>query len=160
MQAQPEKEHQWLQKLVGEWTYEIDMSTGPDKPMEKFTGTESVRSLGGLWAVCEARGEVPGGTSNTIMTVGYDPTKKAYVGSFIGGMMAQMWIYDRGAVDESGNVLTLETEGPDFTAEGKTANYKDSIEFLGDDHRILRSRVQGEDGNWQDFMVSHYHRKK
>jgi hypothetical protein len=30
MQFQPEKEHQWLQKLVGEWewTYEIEATMG------------------------------------------------------------------------------------------------------------------------------------
>jgi hypothetical protein len=29
MHVQPQKEHQWLQKLVGEWTYEIEAMMGP-----------------------------------------------------------------------------------------------------------------------------------
>ena len=48
MPAQPQKEHQWLQKLVGEWTYEIEATMEPDQPPVKSTGTETVRSLGGL----------------------------------------------------------------------------------------------------------------
>lgn len=160
MKAEPQKEHQWLEKLVGEWSYEHEMPPEPGKPAQKFTGTETVRSLGGLWVVCEGRGDVPGGgTSTTIMSLGYDPAKKKYLGTFIGSMMAEMWVYE-GEVDPSGKVLTLDTEGPSFTAEGKTAKYKDSIEFKSDDHRVLTSRVQGDDGNWQEFMSAHYRRTK
>jgi hypothetical protein len=32
MQAEPQKEHQWLQKLVGEWTYETEAIMEPDQP--------------------------------------------------------------------------------------------------------------------------------
>lgn len=46
MLAQPQKEHQWLQKLVGEWRYETEALMGPDQPPVKSTGTETVRSLG------------------------------------------------------------------------------------------------------------------
>ncbi len=50
---------------------------GPGKPPEKAKGTESVRSLGGLWILAEGRGEMPGGGAmTTMMTLGYDPQKK------------------------------------------------------------------------------------
>lgn len=42
MPVQPQKEHQWLQKLVGEWTYESEALMGPDQPPVKSTGTETV----------------------------------------------------------------------------------------------------------------------
>jgi hypothetical protein len=48
MPAQPQNEHQWLQKLVGEWTYETEVTMVSEQPPEKSTGTECVRSLGGL----------------------------------------------------------------------------------------------------------------
>jgi hypothetical protein len=75
MKTEPQKEYQWLQKLVGEWTYESEAMMGPDKPSMKSQGTESVRSLGGLWVLGEGQGEMPdcGGLANTIMTLGYDP---------------------------------------------------------------------------------------
>jgi hypothetical protein len=160
MHAEPQKDHQWLQKLVGEWTSEAEAAMGPDKPPEKFTGTETVRSIGGLWVVCEGRGEMPGGgTATTIMTLGYDPAKTLYVGTFIGSMMTHLWVYE-GRLDPTAKVLTLDTEGPNFGAEGKTTQYKDAIGFKSDDHRVLTSHMLGEDGKWHPFMTAHYRRRK
>jgi hypothetical protein len=160
MHAEPQKEHQWLQQLVGDWTYEHECIMGPDQPPVKAKGTESVRSVGGVWVLCEGSGELPGcGAATTLMTLGYDPAKKRFVGSFIGSMMTNMWVYE-GQLDASGKVLTLDTEGPSFTDEGKTAKYQDIIEINSDDHRTLSSQCLGDDGKWHGFMTAHYHRKK
>ncbi len=43
MSATPVKEHEWLHKLVGEWTYELEAPAGPGGPLTTFTGTERVR---------------------------------------------------------------------------------------------------------------------
>lgn len=160
MQAEPQKEHQWLQKLVGEWTSEMDAVMGPDKPPEKFVGTESVRSIGGIWTQGEGRGAISGGgTTTTIMTLGFDPAKKKFVGTFLGSMMFQMWIYE-GELDATGTTLTLDTEGPNFAVEGKTTKYKDVIEFKSDDHRTLSSHMLLDDGTWSRFMTANYRRVK
>jgi Protein of unknown function (DUF1579) len=160
MFAEPQKEHQWLQRFVGEWTYEHECAMGPDQPLSKFTGTESVRSVGGLWMMCEGRGEMPGGgAATTVMTLGYDPAKQRYVGTFLGSMMTHLWVYD-GGLDPAGNVLTLDTEGPHFGTEGKMAKYKDVIEFKSDDHRVLTSHALGEDGQWHGFKTANYRRSK
>lgn len=160
MHFEPQQEHQWLQQLVGDWTFETECVMGPDKPPEKFQGTESVRSLGGLWVLCEGRGEMPGGgVGTTLLTLGYDPAKKQYLGTFIGSMMTHMWVYE-GEVDATGKVLPLNTEGPSFTAEGKMTKYKDTIEIKSADHRVLTSQALGEDGKWHQFMTAHYRRKK
>jgi len=80
--AKPVKEHEFLQSMVGEWTYEGEASMGPGEPPMKFVGTESVRSIGGLWIIGEGRGTTPGGTPATmILTVGYDPATGKYVGT-------------------------------------------------------------------------------
>ena len=160
MIAEPQKEHEWLQKLVGEWTYEHEATMDPDKPAEVVRGTETVRSLGGLWTLGEGKGEWPGGgTATTLMTLGYDPQKKRFVGTFIGSMMTNLWVYE-GELDTDEKVLTLNTEGPDFTNPGKMSKYQDVIEFMSDDHRVLTARALGEDGQWHQFMTAHYHRKK
>jgi len=71
MISEPQKEHHWLQKLVGDWTYESDASMGPDQPTVKCGGTENVRSLGGLWVLAEGQGEMPGGApATTLITLG------------------------------------------------------------------------------------------
>lgn len=154
------KEHKWLQKLVGEWTVEGSMTMEPDKPVEKFQGTESVRSLDGVWILAEGHGSMPDNCpATTIMTLGYDPSKGRFTGTFIGGMMTHLWIYD-GVLDAGERILTLDTEGPDMSAGGKMARFQDVIEFVSDDHRTLTSRMLGSDGNWHEFMKAHYRRKE
>lgn len=157
--SEPRKEHQWLQKLVGEWTYETEVIMGADQPLEKSTGTETVRSLGDLWVLAEGQGEMPGcGVATTLMTLGYDSQKQRYVGTWVGSMMTYLWIYD-GELDASETVLTLNSEGPSMSGENKMANYKDVIEVKSDDHRVMTSHALGEDGQWHQFMTAHYRRK-
>ena len=140
MQAEPQTEHQWLSKLVGEWTYESECSMGPDQPQMKSGGREVVRSLGGLWTVGEGQGAMPGGgTFDTIMTLGYDPQTKRFVGTFVVSIMTHLWLYSRGSLDATGKVLTLDAEGPSFAGDGTMAQYQDIIEFVSDDHRTLSS---------------------
>jgi Protein of unknown function (DUF1579) len=160
MKTEPQKEHQWLQKLAGEWTYEGEATMAPGQPPAKFMGSESVRSLGGLWILAEGQGEMPGcGAATTVLTLGYDPQKQRYVGTWIGSMMTHLWVYD-GALDAAGRVLTLNAEAPHMTAEGKMAQYKDVIEFTSEDHRVLTSYMLGEDREWHEFMRADYRRVK
>ncbi len=160
MKTEPQKEHQWLQRFIGEWTFEGETPMEPGQPPSKFTGTESVRSIGDLWFLAEGQGEMPGGgAATTLLTLGYDPQKQRYVGTWIGSMMTHLWVYD-GALDGAGRVLTLDAEGPHMAAEGKLAKYQDVIEFKSDDHRVLTSRMLGEDGEWHQFMTANYRRKQ
>jgi hypothetical protein len=160
MQTEARQEHQWLRKLLGEWTYEAEAQGEPGKPPEKMTGTESVRSLGNLWVQAESQGQMPDGDPATMqMTLGYDPAKHCYVGTWIGSMMSHLWVYE-GTLDADARVLTLSAEGPSMTSEGKIAKYKDVIEFKSDDHRVLTSHAQGDDGQWRQFMTMHYRRKQ
>ena len=160
MKVEPHKEHAWLQRLVGEWTYEGDCDAGPDNPRERFTGTESMRSIGSLWVAGEGRGEMPGGgDATTLVMLGFNPQTKRFVGSWVGSMMAHMWVYD-GWLDETGRVLTLESEGPDMTVPGKTSTYRDVVEMVDDDHRVQRGQAQREDGTWYDFMTTRYTRRR
>lgn len=162
MKAEPQREHQWLERLVGEWTLESEEAAQPG--MSPGTWTESVRSLGGIWILIEGTGEMPGGgTGTTIMTLGYDPQRQRYVGTFVGSMMTHLWVYD-GALDADARVLTLDTEGPGMDAEGKMTGkmtkYKDRIELKSDDHRVLTSHMLGDDGEWREFMTANYRRKR
>jgi hypothetical protein len=157
MQAEQQKEHRWLERLVGEWGYEHEAVMGPDQPPMKSTGSDSVRSLG-LWVIREGKWQMPdGGPATMIFTLGYDPAKGRFVGTFIGSMMPSLWVYD-GQLE--GDVLTLDAEGPSFTDPNKTAKYQDIIEILSDDHHTLSSQFLGDDGRWHRFMTAHYHRKK
>lgn len=159
--ATPQKEHEWLMQLLGDWTIAGECVMGPDEPPFKSEMKETVKSLGEIFVVAEGHGNTPDGeTAKTLMTLGYDPLKKRYIGTWAGSMMTHMWIYD-GEVDPTGKILTLNTEGPSFTDPNKQAKYQDIIEIVDKDHRILKSRTQKEDGEWSDyFMTAHYSRCK
>jgi hypothetical protein len=160
MKAEPTREHKWLQKFVGDWTYETEASMEPGKPPVKMTGSESIRALGEIWVQGQGTSQMPDGSpAETQITLGYDPTKKRFVGTWLGTMMAHLWIYD-GELSADGRTLTLNSEGPSMTEENKRANYRDVFEFKNDDLRTLTAHVQGADGEWTQFMTMDYHRKK
>jgi hypothetical protein len=157
--AKPQQEHRWLQKLVGDWIYEGEAPMGPDETPTKFSGTESFRSLGDLWVVGEGQGEMPGGgEATTLLTLGYDPQKKSYVGTWIGTMMTQLWVYDRGEV-EGDRKLILHSEGPTMPPTGELTEYREVIEFQGDDKRTFTSHMRAKDGSWQPMMTATYRRR-
>lgn len=160
MMTEPQKEHAWLMKLCGDWTSKGEAMCEPGAAPDTWETTEYVRSLGGLWVLCEGRGEMKDGNVMTsVMTLGYDPQIKEYVGNFVASMMTHMWIYE-GALDAKEKVLTLNTEGPVFTEPGKYTKYKDVIELIDDDHRTLTSFILMDDGTWFEMMRADYWRKK
>ena len=158
MGTKPTPEHQWLQKLVGEWRFETEMSMGPDQPKQKSQGTETVKSLGGLWAVGEGTSTMPDGNGmNFYSTLGYDVSFKEYRGCWFASMSSHLW-KQVGELSEDGKVMTLNCVGPNMTKDGETANYRDVIEIFDENHRTLTSYGQDENGEWQLFMQAHYTR--
>jgi hypothetical protein len=148
----PVKEHQWLQKFVGSWTTESKGSMGPGQPPMECSGTLTSRALGGFWVVNELKGDVAGGAMTGIQTIGYDVSRKKYVGSWVDSMTSYLWQYE-GYVDGTGKILTLEAEGPDLMANGKLARFQDVYEFTSPDEIAIYSRMLGEDGKWITFMT-------
>jgi hypothetical protein len=155
---QPTKEHEWLKKFVGEWNIETEVYMEEGKPPLKMTGSESARMLGGFWVVGENKGEAMGMPFTGIMTFGYDPEKKKYVGTWVDSQTSTLWHY-LGTVDASGKILTLETEGM-CPIEGKVCQFKDTVEFKSDDHRVMTGTKMGKDGKWETKMIVTAKRKK
>lgn len=155
--AEPQAEHRWLQRLVGEWEYESSW-TDESGSTHTVRGTETVRPIGDLWVMLEGRGEMPGGgEAVTVMTLGFDPQKRRFVGTWIGSMMTWLWIYE-GQLE--GDTLALQSEGPDMTKQGATARYKDVVVLTDDDHRTLTGNMQGPEGSWVPMMTAHYRRRR
>jgi hypothetical protein len=152
----PQKEHEWLKQLEGEWETKAEMVMEPGKPPVTSKGTESVRSLGGFWSVAEMKGDCLGVPVTGLMTIGYDPQKKKYVGTWVCSMTDWLCHYE-GTAD--GPVLTLECEGPNPTT-GKLVKMKDVIEIKDKDHKVLTSWMLGEDGQWVRFMTMTARRKQ
>ncbi|HEX2078066.1 MAG TPA: DUF1579 domain-containing protein [Longimicrobium sp.] len=158
MPAETTTEHQWLQRMAGEWSFAMEAEGQPGEPPITDSGTERVRSLHGVWMLCESQGTAPGGGAETsIMTLGYDPAAQRFTGTFISSMMTHLWLYS-GTLDAGGTTLTLDTEGPSYTGEAKMSKYRDTIELRGGDHRVHTSAYQRDDGSWHQFMTVHYRR--
>ncbi|KQS89677.1 MULTISPECIES: DUF1579 domain-containing protein [unclassified Rhizobium] len=158
MKADLAEEHRWLEQLVGKWRLVFHMPEGSDHSDSGGDWQETARSLNGTWVVCETTGTMPDGSSATnILSLGYDPLKKRYVGSFVSSAMTNLWVYE-GTLDETGKVLTLDCDGPDFGNTGRTARYQDIMTIRDADTRNFSSRVQTADGTWQPIMSCDYHR--
>lgn len=158
MMTEPQKEHVWLDQLLGDWTYEATARMGPGQDSCISGGTETVRSLGGLWIIGEGTGAMPDGKpAQMVITLGFDPGAGVYRGTWIGSMMAHLWVYE-GRLDAAGKVLTLEATGPSFTEPGKMGSYQDIVTILGPDERLLTSRSLAADGSWTEFMQARYRR--
>ena len=153
---QPQKEHEWLKHLAGEWTLDINI-TEPNKDTVKSTGSESVRLLGGFWAVAEVKASMMDMPFTGIQTLGFDTQKKKYVASWVDSMTDYLWRYE-GSVDESGKILTLETTGPCPMQGGKMTRFQDVIEIKDKDHRVFKSFVDF-DGKMVQMMTINYTRK-
>lgn len=159
MPPPPGEHHQWLERFVGTWATESRM-IGEGAPAMECSGNETVRSIGGRWIVSDLHNQVTGmGPMHAVFTLGYNPETGAYQATWIDSVTDHLWVYD-GTVDASGNVLTLEAEGPNMMdPAGGTARYRDVIEFKGPNHRTQNSYAQ-VNGEWVHFATSNYRRSE
>lgn len=155
----PQKEHLWLKQLAGEWEFEGEGIIAPDQPPIKSSGTESSRMIGDFWLVGECDMKFMNIPIKAVLTVGFDPKKEKYVGTWVDSMSDHIWHYE-GWVDESGKVLTLEAEGPDHRTPGKMAKFRDIWEIKSENHKVLTAKMQDENGDWITFGTTHYRRKE
>ena len=156
--SKPVQEHEWLNNLLGEWRVESEMMMGPDGPPVKGSGRETVRKFGDLWVTGEGTAEMPeGGTMEYRTGLGFDLTFKEYRGFWMMNISSHLWKYV-GELSADGKVMTLHCEGPDMMKDGETANYRDVIELIDENHRTLTSYGEDENGEWHQFMKSTYTR--
>lgn len=152
----PVEQHQWLKKFVGEWTTEFQL-TSPDGQSMKESGTESVRAVGDFWITSDMRSTFLGDPYAAVLTLGYDPKKEKYIGTYVDSMTSLLWTYE-GTLDEDKKKLTLMTEGE--MPGGEKVKFRESHEFKSDDHRIFTSEMIGPDGEFMEMLTVHAHRKK
>jgi hypothetical protein len=148
----PQKEHEWLAKLTGEWTtHEVG------QPEDKGQGSEVGRKIGPFWVLLEKKGPLPDGTTYTgILSVGFDVEKKKFVGSWFDSTSSLLWRYE-GSLDAAAKSLTLEAVGPGF--DGKPTNFRDVYTIEDDDKRRVTSFAE-KDGKWVEYSAIQYKRKR
>ena len=151
-------EHEWLQQLTGEWDWVMEMPEAePGKPPHR--GIARSRMLGEVWLISDwydDQAEAAGPSS--IQTIGFDPEKGAFVGSFISAMMARQWVYE-GRLQDNRTALVLEAEGPHMQEPGKTMRYRDITHLQGNDGYTLESEYY-DGSTWQHFMRARFTRRR
>ncbi len=154
----PSAQHAWLQQFVGEWESKTQAYMEPGKPPVEMSGTETVRPLGEFWTISEIKSTMADTPFTGNMTLGYDAEAQKYVGTWVDSMTGHMWKYE-GAVDPSGKILTLETEGACPMRPGKLTRFKEVIELKSNDLKTFTSSMMGDDGQWVTMMISEATRK-
>ncbi|HLO97020.1 MAG TPA: DUF1579 family protein, partial [Fimbriimonas sp.] len=132
----------------------------PSQEPQKATGTETVISLGGLWAYTDGVSEFADGSSMIYKSgLGFDVSFKEYRGFWVASMSSHLWSYV-GELSDDGKVMTLSCVGPDMMSEdGGTANYQDVHEIHSADHRSMTSYGQDKaSGEWVKFVRADYYR--
>ena len=148
----PTTEHQFLLQFVGDWSFESECIMGPDQPPNVTKGTQSIKPLGAFWTLGAMESPGPDGNPmHSMMTLGFDPVRGKFVGSFIASCMTHHWLYE-GTLDTTGRILTLDAEGPSFAGDGSMAKYQDIIEAVDHETYLFSSQIQDASGNWVRFM--------
>ncbi len=156
---EPAKDQEWLKQLVGEWDIQFKMYIQPDQPPAESTGSDTVRGLGDHWIVAETRTTMMGVPYSGILSLGFDPLKKHFTGTWIDSFCGYLWVY-KGTLNDAGDTLTLMTEGPSLQSPDKTARYREVIQITGKDGRTFTSSVETDDGTWVKILTIEYRRKK
>lgn len=141
----PVKEHEFLQKFVGEWDVESEGAGMKNKAVMRSS------MLGKLWLVNSSDHKMQGMKLTSMQIIGYDSDKKKYVGTWVDSMTSFLWRYE-GTVDKTGSKLTLDTQGPSMSGDGTMVKYQDAFEFKDKDTIIATSAMQDDNGNWSVFM--------
>lgn len=157
-EAKPARDHEWLKQLVGEWEVQFKMYLQPDQPPVEAAGTDSVRTLGEHWIIAETKTVMMGSPYHGILSLGYNALKQQFNGTWIDSFGGQLWVY-KGTLNEAGDAMTLETEGPSLQSPDKTARYKETIQITGKDTRTFTSTTETEDGKWIKILTIEYRRK-
>jgi len=149
----------FLQAMVGEWAVESEGIPGPGEDPVRGESREVARLLGSQWLVAEGSAVMPGGRAyNSMWVLGWDPYEEHFVGTWVVSVQTYKWRFT-GTLDKSGRVLTLETEGPFMGDRATPTRYREIIELVDDDRRVLRSLILVPGGDWFEFARADYRRE-
>jgi hypothetical protein len=150
----PTTEHQWLKQLLGTW----EIVPAPETPADQLQqGTETYRALGDFWVVGHAVTTFAEGGMENVVTLGFDPDRAKFVGTWVGSPMEHLWLYE-GTLDADSNTLTLDSIGPDFFGGREGMIRYQDIVVLDGDRRWLRAQYEDENGVFQSMMETEYRR--
>jgi Protein of unknown function (DUF1579) len=158
MNPKPTTQHEWLKQLLGDWTVQATCKM-PDGSTSITKAQETVRQIGELFVVAELTGQTPGSDQplSSLLTLGFDPDKDKFVGSWIGSPMPQLITYE-GTLSDDAKTLTLDCQAPGYEDPTETKSYQDVLVIKSTNEREFHSQIQNDDATWTRFMSSMYTR--
>jgi hypothetical protein len=150
----PGPEHEMLKKDVGTWDATVEMSASPEMPASVSKGVEKVTMLGGFWQLSEFQSEMMGMPFEGRGTMGFDPAKKKFVGTWVDSMTPGYYTVE-GTYDAATKTLTATMEGPD--PSGKVTRTKETTEWKDADTRVFT--MYAPDGKTVSMRISYKRRK-
>lgn len=107
----PGPEHTALLERVGTWDVACTYFMDPTQPPMQNAAKETIEAVGGFWTVSRFETDFMGTPFVGRCTLGYDPLKEKYVGTWIDSMSCTLFVME-GRYDDEGKVLTMHHEGP------------------------------------------------
>jgi hypothetical protein len=156
--ARPQKEHELLQKLAGNWKAEFALSMPGAPPMESEARVES-ELLGKLWIVTRYDDpQMSGGAFHGAELFGYEPDKKRYVSAWVDNQDASMTLQE-GTYDPATRTLAMSGSGKD-PMSGRESTSRSTMVWSDDDHRVQQMFVPGAGGDEVQMFTITYTRVK
>jgi hypothetical protein len=150
-------EHEILKSDVGSWEAIVEsFMPGAPAPITS-KGTETNQLMGGLWLVTDFKGEMMGSPFQGHGVMGYDATKKKYVGTWVDTMSSGLGVSES-TWDAATKTLTGTIEAPD--PAGQLQKMKSVVTYKDPDTRVFTLSGAGPDGKDVKFMTITYKRKK
>lgn len=144
----PAELHPFLGRFVGTWDIRNEVPGGPDGPTMVMRAVETVEAVGPwIQSSIVAEGE---GRYEARLALAFDPDKKAFVGTWVDTSGPAVWI-QRGWIAADGRTFTAEAQGPAYDDPDRITLYQDITEFVGENRRLLRSRMKDANGEWVEF---------
>jgi hypothetical protein len=153
----PGPEHAVLKEDVGTWDASIEMMAPGAPPAPPSKGVE-VNTIGcnGLCLVTDFKGQIMGGPFEGHGVTTWDPSKKAYVGSWSDSMTSGLATTE-GTWDAAKKTLNTTMVTPD--GSGGTMKMRSTVEYAAG-KRVFSMYMPGPDGKEMPTMRITYTKRK
>jgi hypothetical protein len=143
--TEPGKEHDVLDRLAGEWEFEVTAWVTPgSEPMTAQLAADYRWLFGGRFLVGEFEGFVGGERFRAKEVFGYDMFKKEYNALWIDNKTTAFQL-STGQFDSRRNALVMEGVQPDVAGKGGDHKFKVVYRFVNDDELVMEVHRERED---------------
>ncbi len=149
--AKPTKEHARLAATTGVWDAEIIMSSPDGKTAS--TGVETVKMVGELWTISSFEYEFMGVPTQGHGTMGYDPSKGKYVGTWIESTNPHMSTME-GEYDEEKKAVVYQMKSND--AGGNEMEFRVITATQDETHRTFELHAKIDEDQFVKVLEMNY----